>query len=447
MEPGVRRRSRRRQQPEVGGEATFAALMTRLCADTLAVPSLRLRLAQPRMSMTTVRLLGGTMENALSRSSDPGRGARTWRLLLALLSALTLVVSACGSDADSAEDQTAEIESEADDTATDATGDEAAADETGAEAGESTDAESAETDDAMADDEGEDGPAEEESAMVGELTDYSTVGELSEAELTDTSDLSSRFEGELVMTGPAGSDIEGPVSMTFSGARNPADGSADVSIDLGAFMSALAQAGGSSASEMAMMESFFEEPMRTITIGDTSWIQWSMITMFAGGDGTEWVEIPAEDSADMAGGVDSGSLGNPTDSLAEYREAPAEISLVGTETVRGVEADHYIIEIQVREWYDSLSSAEQAELNEKIDLSNYDSDVLPIEVWIDDNGYAVRTKAAVPGGDMFEGGSPEFESIVVTTDAFDFGADDLEIAPPAADEILDMGGMMQGAGG
>ncbi len=349
--------------------------------------------------------------------------------LLSLLAALVLVISACGSSTDT-ETQTAGdgADEQTEDSGTELSS--SPADDEGA-TDEDT-GEQATTDDAEADDVG---GSSSDGGGAGTPTEFTTIGELLAARGVDSTPEPSRFDGTLEITGAPGSDLPASFSMTFTGAMDPENKASEVSVDFGEFMRAMAEAeGGASQQELAMMSAIFDEPLRTVTIGDTAWVQWAFLTMFAGGQGDEWVETDVDGADDFTSEFGGAAFGSSNEALGPFTAAEADIVEVGNETVRGIDTVHYRADVRYKQYYESLSDEEKAAFDEQFDMGDVAVDSVPVDLWIDDAGHIVRMRYSMSDPAMFND-NEGIESVDMTIESYDFGVD-IAITPPAADKIL-----------
>jgi hypothetical protein len=367
---------------------------------------------------------------------DRVRPAADPRLLLSLLAALALILTACGSS-----------------TTTDATqgagGDEAAVangersvGETGDEtadaeadgSGETTDRDSEESTDEAGGDTENGGPESAPGTATGVVTDVDTVGALMLASVDEP--VSHRFEGTIELTGEPGSDMPGTFSLAFTGAQDPAGNASDVTMDFSGLIDAMTQAGGEDAAEMAMFAGMLADPMRTITIGDTSYVQWSLLTMFTGGDGDMWLETTNDGVDDLTSSFGMQTFGSPEEVLAPLQDANATIVTVGNETVRGTETTHYRAEVEFKAWYEALAADERTAFDAEFDdfAPGEMQAVVPIELWITDDGRVAKLFYDISDPALMAD-SDGLASATITIEVYDFGAD-LGIVPPPADKIL-----------
>ncbi len=354
---------------------------------------------------------------------DRVRPAAGSRLLLSLLATLALILTACGSSAT--------IDATQGD-AGDATGDEMA-DAEAAGSGETASRDSEESTDQVGGDtySGDTDSGDTDSAAV---TDVNTVGALTLASVEEP--VSHRFEGTIELTGEPGSDMPGTFSLGFTGAQDPANKASDVTMDFSGLIDAMTQAGGEDAAEMAMFAGMLADPMRTITIGDTSYVQWSLLTMFTGGDGDMWLATTNDGVDDLTSSFGMQTFGSPEEVLAPLQDANATIVTVGTETIRGMETTHYRAEVEFKAWYEALAADERTAFDAEFDdfAPGEMQAVVPIELWITDDGRVAKLFYDISDPALMAD-SDGLASATITIEVYDFGAD-LGIVPPPADKIL-----------
>lgn len=323
--------------------------------------------------------------------------------LLALLSALALVIGACGGDAS---DDAAPTTTTASTTTTTA---------------ETTT--TADTADTTTTDGG--APASGERVRFGDLA------------LQRQGEESTRFEGVLTIVGGEGSGMAGPVEIGMSGATDVPNNASRVSIDMSQIGEAALAGGGEVP---AGFEDLFEEPLEIITIGDTSYMRWSLLPMLMGVE-SEWVQLPPDESGALTSGLGLGSAAtSPTAFLDQLAEAETEVEVLGEETIRGQETTHYRVVVDVAALSEELPEEERAQLEQ--DLGSLD-EPLPIELWIGDDGRLYRYGFEAAGAQ-----DPQVESVSALIDVFDHGAE-VGITAPPADQVtpLDAAGAAPGTGG
>jgi hypothetical protein len=160
-----------------------------------------------------------------------------------------------------------------------------------------------------------------------------------------------------------------------------------------------------------------------------------------------WLRMDLETVGDEMG-MDLGAMmqaGNsdPTQSLQYLRGVSGDVEVVGEEEVRGVPATHY------RGLFDFDKMIENAppDLQERLASTVETMDAvlgtqdIPFDVWIDDQGRAVRIMQSFDYTEGPQAGS----SMSMTMDMFDFGTDVTVEIPPAS-QTTDFQELMDGMG-
>ncbi len=338
--------------------------------------------------------------------------------LLVLLVSLGLLAAACGSDSaetdTGAGDDTDVVASEAVDEDTD----EPAGEEDDSEADDSTGADGDGDAEAAGDDSSDgDGDGGGEALSASELDDLLAAT----AEQT-----SGRFEATMEMTGAPASELSVPLTVAFSGSFDNAADASDILIDMSGIVEAALAAEGEGADDpeaaagLAMMSSFFSEPMQMRTIGDRSWVKWGMLAMFGAGD--KWLEGEAEDgSVTQDFGFDANG---PGDLLGDLADSGHSVELVGEDEIRGVTAAHYRTELDP----EAMTPEQRAAFGD--DLPEKGTYVL--HVWVADD---LVHRFQVEITNLEQTAENDLESMNMVYDLFDHGAD-VEITAPSPDEVV-----------
>lgn len=333
------------------------------------------------------------------------------RRLSALVLAFGLAASACGSSSGEDASPQTSVAVDAAQADTDNGG--------GISAGEAP-ADEASTDEAPAD-EGADSGAEAVAPVPAGDTKRSRLGD--QLLVANQATTSGRFEGRITI-----SDAELPdgLELVFTGSYDTANQASEVSLDLGAVAIAAAEAEGADIGPFASM---FEEPMIVRTVGNRSYVSWSLLTLLTGGQGT-WLETEAEDADQITNTFGAGPTGSPADFLAALEEANADITEIGTEDVRGVSTTHLRAIVDLAELNAAISDEERATLER--DLGDLDVAAFPIDFWVGDDGLIRRYSMNIDqAADAGEGPS----NATVVFEFFDYGAD-ISIEAPPADEVI-----------
>lgn len=263
------------------------------------------------------------------------------------------------------------------------------------------------------------------------LGDSILAGTLNPAADTST----ARFDGSINFVGAPGSELPGEISMGFNGAYDLNSGSSDVTIDFSEVFAVAAES-DPDAAELGLFGDFFEEPIRVITIGDTSYVQWGLITLFAGSDvdGDVWLETPAEDSDDLASGFGGGFGGSsPDEFLAQLRDANAVVEDLGAEDVRGNPTTHYRALVDTAALSETLSAEEMADFQSNFGGAGEDV-AFPIDFWVGDDGLLYRYEIDLTDPALLED-TDGLERLTITYEIFDYGQD-VGITAPPADQIV-----------
>jgi len=325
--------------------------------------------------------------------------------LSALLFAFILVLSACGAGGDDSSESAQ----------SDAPSGDAESDQTTEAPADSTDSDSTDADSTDAGDDGAEAPSSDvKRSRLGD--------QVLAANLATTT---GRFEGRIMISGGVDVPVEG-VELVFLGAFDSANQASEISIDLGAVALAAAASEGTDLGPMAAM---FEEPMVVRTVGDRSYISWSLFSLLTGGD-TTWIESDASDADGITSSFGATGNGSPIDFLAALEEANADITELGTEEVRGVSTTHLRAVVDLAELDASLTDADRATLER--DLGDITVSEFPIEFWLDDQGLIRRysmdfSEIAASESDVERAG--------LVFEFFDYGTD-ISIAAPPADEVM-----------
>lgn len=147
-------------------------------------------------------------------------------------------------------------------------------------------------------------------------------------------------------------------------------------------------------------------------------------------DGKTWIKMDLEKLGREAG-FDFGQImqagqSDPSQGL-NFLRGVTDVQAVGNEDVRGVATTHYTGVV------DLLSlGTRYPEMKPSIDQLVDQSGVsrVPVEVWIDDDGFVRRMKQTLGGNSGLQ------MNMTMTTDLYDFGAD-VSIKEPSADDVVD----------
>ncbi len=253
--------------------------------------------------------------------------------------------------------------------------------------------------------------------------------------LNPTADTSSaRFEATIELVGSPDSELPGALSMSFQGAYDLDANASDITIDFGDIFAAAIES-DPNADEFGLFADFFEDPIRVITIGDTSYVQWGLLNLFAGADtnGDVWLETPADESEDLASTFAGGFVGgeSPTEFLDDLRDANAVVEEVGREDVQGTPTTHYRALVDTEALAETMTPEERAEFESSFGGAGSE---FPMDFWVGDDGLLYRYVIAITDPALLED-SDGLESLSISYEIFDYGQD-VGIVPPPADDII-----------
>ncbi len=284
-------------------------------------------------------------------------------------------------------------------------------------------------------------PALEDSTTTvvesGELTE---VDALLASIKTDAELTSARTEGTISVTGLEGQE-SGPseVTLVFSTAFDASTGDSSMLMDTSSVIAGLPE---DSEDPMAELGAAMLGEMEFRQIGERAYARAEFFNMMFGSE-TTWISMPADDGAEFSTGFESAPT-DPHDVLATYEGAAATVEEFGDESVNGTTATHYRISVDATGFMDELSAEERAEVEASGVLA---IGVLPIDLWITDEGHLVRMTLEVDGTGA-ESPEGEFESMKLIFDMYDINRPVAIEVPPASDvtavEDLGVGGF--GAG-
>lgn len=295
------------------------------------------------------------------------------------------------------------------------------------------------------------GPAEDATTSAPVDTTASTGGEAATTAPTasgEAGDLreilgataeatTGRMEGEFVMVGVEGVPDGGPITLSFTGEFDNEAG-------LFAFRMDMSEALGGMGDEIPpeMLELFGDLTMEVREIGETTYMRFPLFSFL--GVTTEWVSMPTDEGVadDLAGAAPS----NPTDFLDAFGDADAEAEELGTETVRGVETNHFRVVIDTESLLEDATPEQLEQLEAQGPLPQGE---LPVEVWVGDDGLIHRYVVTYDGSSVETAPGEGFEEMTITIEMYDYGTD-IGVEAPPPDQVTDsaeLGGLFDGLGG
>lgn len=257
--------------------------------------------------------------------------------------------------------------------------------------------------------------AERDGSLMASLDARSTV-------------TSARVEGSIEMTGLDDSTTGvSEAVILFSSAFDTTTGNSEFVMDMSSFVDSVeieeddpfADVAAGMLSEIAFRQ-----------IGDTAYVKFPFFTAMLGSE-TEWMSMPADEGDAFASDFETFPT-DPTELIENFDEEGASIEEVGTENVNGVEATHYRITLDPDAM--DLSAEEEAELADSGILT---TGVIPLDIWISEDGYLARMVMVIDGTGVESASGDEFETMTMTYDVFDVNAG-VVIEEPPADQVTSM---------
>lgn len=155
----------------------------------------------------------------------------------------------------------------------------------------------------------------------------------------------------------------------------------------------------------------------------------------APGASTPWVKI---DLRQRGGSADVTGTGSES-ALASLRAISNDVETLGDEDVRGVPTTRYRATVDYDKAIEKATGERREEMIEA--RGRIGSSVMPIDVWIDDDGLLRRTRvdmsAAMEAAQRETGSTAARGSSVFTTEFYDFGVEVDVVAPPDS-EVTDI---------
>lgn len=257
--------------------------------------------------------------------------------------------------------------------------------------------------------------AEGESSLLASLDAESTI-------------TSARVEGSFEMTGLDDSTTGvSEAVILFSSAFDTETGDSEFVMDMSSFMDSVEIEEDDPFADVAA-GMFSEIAFRQI--GDTAYVKFPFFTAMLGSE-TEWVSMPADEGDAFASDFETFPT-DPSEIIENFDEEGASIEEVGADTVNGVEATHYRITLDPGAM--DLSAEEEAELADSGILT---TGVIPMDIWISEEGYMTRMVMVIDGTGLDSASGEEFESMTMTYNVFDINAG-VVIEEPPADQVTPM---------
>lgn len=152
--------------------------------------------------------------------------------------------------------------------------------------------------------------------------------------------------------------------------------------------------------------------------------------------GTSYIHLPASLTSKLKTlkpwlrSTSSSSAGGDPTQVLGFLRAAGSMSKVGSDTVRGATATHYKGTVNAAKLAAVSGSASSAAAVKKL----YGSTNVPVDIWVDDAGRAVRVRATIPAPKIgaTPGSGATKGTITTSSDYYDFGVPVHVVAPPAS---------------
>jgi hypothetical protein len=160
--------------------------------------------------------------------------------------------------------------------------------------------------------------------------------------------------------------------------------------------------------------------------------------------GKHWFKLDASALTDRSTPSGLGALGsgNPTSTLDALRGVSSDVTVLGSDTVRGVDTTHYAVTIDLSKALDRVPVGERDAATKGLKMLGAGS--VPAEVWIDGHGCPRKLVMNLGGA---EGSGTSLGAL--TMEMYDYGTT-VEVHAPPADDTVDMmnafGGLLGGTG-
>lgn len=264
--------------------------------------------------------------------------------------------------------------------------------------------------------------ADETTTTTGGSGDVKAAALLASLD-ADAAITSGRVEGSIEMTGldEASVGVSNAVIL-FSTAFDETTGDSSFLMDMSSMMGSIDI--DESDPFSALAAGMFDE-MEVRQIGDRVFLRFPFFTAMLGSE-TDWVSMPADEGQEFASGFETMPT-DPNEVLGEFGDAGATVEDLGVETVNSVDATHYRISLDTEGM--DLSPSEEADLAAS---GLFVDGVIPLDIWISEDGYMVRMVMEVDGSGIDAPPEESFDTMTLRYDVFDINGDVAIEEPPAS---------------
>jgi len=223
-------------------------------------------------------------------------------------------------------------------------------------------------------------------------------------------------------------------SIAFATAFDASTGDGSVLIDFSGFAAGfdVEGAGTDPDDPFAGLAASLAVPMEFRQVGDRVYARTPLFGAMFGID-TEWVSMPADDGQDFASGFEV-VPSDPSVVLDAYEGADATVVDLGSETVNGVEATHYLVTFDTAAMVAQMSPEERADFEASGIFADGE---VPLDLWISTEGHVVRMILDIDGSTIEGPDGETFERMRVRYDAYDINGD-VRIEAPAPSAVTEI---------
>lgn len=170
--------------------------------------------------------------------------------------------------------------------------------------------------------------------------------------------------------------------------------------------------------------------------GDTVYLRSHLLEMF--GDGKPWLKITSDQLGEVAGKLDGSVQGDPG-AMLDLLEGAGTVEEVGSEAVRGVDTTHYRATVDLTKALDQLDSSRRQKLRDALAKMGAAQtlEAVPVEVWIDGDGYVRRLTTTLDVGALAKGEAGRGAAVTQTAEFYAFD-EPVEITVPKASEVSEL---------
>lgn len=159
--------------------------------------------------------------------------------------------------------------------------------------------------------------------------------------------------------------------------------------------------------------------------------------------GMRWLRLDLQSLAESSS-LDFGSLvqgvqADPSQYLLWLAALGPEADEIGAEEVRGVPTTHYRATVDLRRLETQAPEGQEAEWQSYVQslASGLGTNEVPVEIWVDDEGYVRRMRQTYPVA-----GNDGALSTTVTTELYDFGVE-VDVQVPPADQVASINDLIR----